>query len=128
MQTGSIAVAAALYLAATPGSFGQPVITTEPQSRTNLAGTPAMFSVAVTGTPPIAYQWFFNPAFALANETNSNLILTNVQAAVVNAGRCLRANPEIHQPPTHLRPTIRSVSWPKKERYSGRPGLSVEVS
>jgi len=41
----------------------------QPQSVTNLAGTTAIFSVAVTGTPPFAYQWFFNSSIALSGDT-----------------------------------------------------------
>ncbi|MBI5385470.1 MAG: hypothetical protein HZA90_12395 [Verrucomicrobia bacterium] len=34
-----------------------PAIAAEPQSRTNNAGTAAAFSVTVTGTEPLSYQW-----------------------------------------------------------------------
>lgn len=34
-----------------------PTITAQPQSRTDLAGTTAKFSVSVSGTPPFSYQW-----------------------------------------------------------------------
>ncbi len=34
-----------------------PVITTQPQSRTNLAGTLATFTIGATGDEPITYQW-----------------------------------------------------------------------
>ena len=37
-----------------------PSITTQPQSRTNLAGTTATFVVTADGTAPLSYQWLFN--------------------------------------------------------------------
>jgi sugar lactone lactonase YvrE len=37
-----------------------PTITTQPVSQTNLVGTTASFSVAVSGTGPFTYQWQFN--------------------------------------------------------------------
>lgn len=52
----------ALLLTAIVNGFGQPVITTEPQSRTNVVGTDATFTVLATGTGPLAYQWRFNTA------------------------------------------------------------------
>lgn len=53
-------------------------IVENPQSRTNIQGTTASFSVIPSGSEPITYQWFFqdNP---LTLETNSNLILPSVQ-------------------------------------------------
>jgi uncharacterized repeat protein (TIGR03803 family) len=36
----------------------QPVIATQPQNQTNLAGTQAAFSVSVQGAPTFAYRWF----------------------------------------------------------------------
>jgi uncharacterized delta-60 repeat protein len=37
---------------------GNPVLTSQPLSRTNIAGTLASFSVAAAGPPPLTYQWF----------------------------------------------------------------------
>jgi hypothetical protein len=76
-----IAAGLAVYaLAAIGTGFGQPIITTQPQSQTNVAGTNATFSVAATGTPPLNYQWQFYSS-PLANQTNTTLVLTNVQTA-----------------------------------------------
>ena len=35
----------------------QPVITTQPQSKTVRVGQTALFTVTATGAPPLAYQW-----------------------------------------------------------------------
>ena len=55
-------LAAGMFLTTLVNGFGQPVITSQPQSVTNLAGTTATFFVTATGTPPLAYQWFLNSA------------------------------------------------------------------
>ena len=39
-----------------------PIITLQPQSQTNMAGTAANFSVMATGFTPLSYQWQFNGA------------------------------------------------------------------
>ncbi len=60
-------------------------ITAQPQSRTNIAGTIATFSVVATGTRPLSYQWILNsPGNLLPGATNDTLSVTNVQ--VVNEG------------------------------------------
>src|SRR5213592_3805582 len=84
MKTKISFLAAGMFLTALVNGFGQPVITTQPQSVTNLAGSAATFFVTATGAPPLAYQWFFNSTIALAAATNADLILTNVQS--FNAG------------------------------------------
>jgi Leucine-rich repeat (LRR) protein len=57
-----------------------PAFSSQPQSRTNVSGSPASFSVIATGTLPLSYQWRLN-AVSLAGATNSVLNLTNVQPA-----------------------------------------------
>ena len=42
-----------------------PIITNQPASRTNYAGTMTMFRVGVLGTLPLSYQWFWNGTNAL---------------------------------------------------------------
>lgn len=54
-----------------------PVITNQPASLTVKEGSNAVFSVAATGTAPLAYQWLFNTA-ALSAATNATLTLSNV--------------------------------------------------
>jgi len=75
---------AAIVMTAACNVAGQPIITNQPESLTNRAGTTATFSVTVVGAPPFAYQWFFNSGIPLAGGTNADLTLTNVQA--FNAG------------------------------------------
>jgi len=57
MKTNLNLLTLGILLSLAGASFGQPGITTQPQSRTDVAGTTATFWVAVTGTPPLAYQW-----------------------------------------------------------------------
>ncbi|MEI7732437.1 MAG: immunoglobulin domain-containing protein, partial [Verrucomicrobiota bacterium] len=63
---------------ATLSVWSVPVIGTPPQSRTNLAGTTASFSVAASGLPTPWYQWWYNGT-TLLDQTNTSLTLTNVQ-------------------------------------------------
>src|SRR5437899_2730840 len=84
MKTKINFLATGLLLATVAKGFGQPAITSQPQSLTNLAGTTATFSVTVASTPPFAYQWLFNSTIVLSGHTNADLALTNVQS--FNAG------------------------------------------
>ena len=70
---GSITSAVALLTVWVP-----PSVATEPQSRTNLAGTSAVFSVGANGTPPLSYQWQFNGA-NLPGASGASLTVANVQ-------------------------------------------------
>ncbi|HEV2692024.1 MAG TPA: immunoglobulin domain-containing protein [Verrucomicrobiae bacterium] len=56
-----------------------PTITTQPQSAVVNQGSNALFTVSVTGTAPLNYQWFFNGT-NIAGATNSTFLRTNVQA------------------------------------------------
>ncbi len=82
MKTKHHLTAAGLYLALSCAGFGQPVITQQPQSSTNLAGTTATFTVTATGTLPLAYQWQRDTGFLdfydFADRTNATLALANV--------------------------------------------------
>ena len=60
-----------------------PIITTQPQSRTNDPGTTAAFSITVTGSGPFTYQWTKNSSNLVEGgnvlgATSTNLILSNV--------------------------------------------------
>src|SRR6185436_17413737 len=55
-----------------------PTITTQPSNTTVVAGNNASFSVVVSGTAPLSYQWYFNTNVLLNSATNATLLLTNV--------------------------------------------------
>lgn len=78
-------VGATLSQTATLTVLDPPVITQQPQSRTNLAGSTAIFSVVAGGTPPLTYQWFFNVSNLLPGETGPSLTLANVQKSQAGA-------------------------------------------
>ncbi len=61
-----------------------PAILSQPQTQTAIAGTTANFRATATACTPLAYQWFFNSAVLLTNQTNSSLTIGPVSAA--NAG------------------------------------------
>lgn len=63
-----------------------PVVTTQPQSVTNNAGTTAMFALTATACTPLSYQWFFNSG-PLPGQTNATLTLASVD--LTNAGNYL---------------------------------------
>ena len=65
------------------GATSVPVITANPQSRTNAVGTLASFTVAATGPAPLGYQWRFNAA-NLVGATSTNYTIQSVQPT--NAG------------------------------------------
>jgi hypothetical protein len=57
-----------------------PVIGTEPASATVYATANHTFAVAVQGTPPLSYQWFFQDA-PITGQTSAQLTLNSVTAA-----------------------------------------------
>jgi len=57
-----------------------PVITTQPVSQTVNSGATVTFTVAVTGTGPLSYQWQKNNA-NISGATGTSLTLANVTAA-----------------------------------------------
>jgi len=78
MKANSLFLPPALLLAAVSTGLCQPVITTQPSSLTNIAGTTATFSVEATGTERLHYQWQFY-TLERTDQTNAILVLTNVQ-------------------------------------------------
>jgi len=64
----------------------------EPKSLVALAGGEAMFSVTAEGAGPLVYQWRFN-GLDLPEETNSNLVLSNVQASAAGTYSVRVTNP-----------------------------------
>jgi len=83
----------------------EPMITAQPQSRTNIAGTTALFGVTATGSSPLGYQWQRNgvnlgdggnvsgattDTLTLANVASSNaanypLVVTNAAGTAASA-------------------------------------------
>ncbi len=59
---------------------GPPQITSEPVSQTVGSGSAVVFSVGVTGSTPLNFQWFYN-ALPLFGETNSSLTVADVSDA-----------------------------------------------
>jgi hypothetical protein len=57
---------------------GAPSVTQQPAGQTNFAGQTATFTSASSGTPPLAYQWYFNGTNIPA-ATNTVLTLANLQ-------------------------------------------------
>ncbi|MCF7763615.1 MAG: immunoglobulin domain-containing protein [Verrucomicrobia bacterium] len=72
---GSVRSGAAELVVAAP-----PVIKRQPQPKQVLAGGDASFSVTVSGTPPLAYQWSLNGT-AIPGATSATLALTGVTPA-----------------------------------------------
>ena len=60
-----------------------PSITQQPQTQTVLVGSAATFTVGVTGTAPLSYQWRRN-GINIGGATSSILVINNVQTQ--NAG------------------------------------------
>ena len=58
-----------------------PVITNQPVSITNLAGSSPAFSVTAGGVPAVGYQWKFNTNTVLTGATGTALTLTNARAS-----------------------------------------------
>ena len=59
---------------------GPPIISNDPQSGTNLTGTPRSFKVTVRGVTPFSYQWYHN-GVAIAGATNDSCRLPAVQTS-----------------------------------------------
>jgi predicted esterase len=75
--------------------LGQPVITQQPLSCTNLSGTTATFTVEATGTLPLAYQWQwggFPDFYDRTDGTNATLVLANVVSYQAVAYRVIVTN------------------------------------
>ena len=66
-------------------SLGPLLLTSQPVSRTNHAATPAFFSVAAVGSPPLSYYWYKNgqplqDGGLVSGARTATLILSNVFA------------------------------------------------
>jgi hypothetical protein len=69
-----------------------PVITSQPASQSQLANTPAVFTVTAEGDEPITYQWRFG-ANAIPGATDSVLSLPSVQPSQAGTYRVEVTNP-----------------------------------
>ncbi len=76
-QHYSLIISGSTSQAATPVA---PSVTTHPVSQSVTAGEQVTFTVAITGTAPITYQWR-KGGQPIANANNPTLTLTSVQAA-----------------------------------------------
>lgn len=61
-----------------------PAILAQPLDWTNAIGFPATFSLTVTGSAPLVYQWYHNTNTLLANQTNA--ALSFIISSTNNAG------------------------------------------
>ncbi|MHC1769261.1 MAG: immunoglobulin domain-containing protein [Verrucomicrobiia bacterium] len=95
MKTRLCITVAGLLLTATSPGVGQPVITQQPQSSTNLVGTTAIFTAAATGTLPLAYQWQRDSGdgwLDLPDSTNTTLVFPAVKASDAGAFQVVVTN------------------------------------
>ena len=59
---------------------GPPVILSQPQDATVVAGRAGLLEVSVRSCPPLGYQWYFNQTNVVADATNGTLVLSPVVA------------------------------------------------
>jgi hypothetical protein len=64
---------------------GPPVILSQLQDVTVVAGRAGLLEVSVRSCPPLGYQWYFNQTNVVAGATNATLVLSSV--ALAEAGR-----------------------------------------
>lgn len=97
-----------------------PAIVGHPQSQLVTVSSNATFTVTATGSPPLAYQWFFNGTTPIGGATNSAVTITNIQdddggfySVVVGNGASVTSSPALltlNHPP--------SIASPVLERYA----------
>jgi hypothetical protein len=74
-----------------PGTIVAPTITVHPEGRTVLAGDTVALSVAVSGTPPLSYQWQ-RDGLDIPGATDASFTLTNVQLSQAGSYRVTVTN------------------------------------
>src|SRR6266542_864178 len=139
MKTRTNLLAAGILLAALSSGLGQPVITLQPQSQTNVVGATLTLAVEATGTPPLSYQWR-KGGVTVAGETNAALIfpnlqsshagnytvvITNIEGAVTSAVAFVRVlvPPGITTQPTNFLTLSLGASVSNRVTASGTPPL-----
>jgi subtilisin-like proprotein convertase family protein len=60
---------------------GPPVILSQPQDTTVVAGRVGLLEVNIRSCPPLGYQWYFNQTNVVADATNATLVLSPVVLA-----------------------------------------------
>ncbi len=70
-----------------------PSIDTQPQDLTVIPGQSATFNVAVSGSFPLSYQWYYNTNSIITNATSDTLTLTNVQPGDAGTYSVVVSNP-----------------------------------
>jgi pectate disaccharide-lyase len=78
LPAGSLQQFYRLQIGNLPPLYVAPVITNQPQNRTVAEGQNTSFSVGVSGSAPLAYQWYSTPDTLLAGKTSSTLSLSTV--------------------------------------------------
>jgi hypothetical protein len=58
-----------------------PLLVSQPQDQSVLAGKTVTLSVIVSSCPPIGYQWFFNITNAVQDATNASLVLERINSS-----------------------------------------------
>jgi CubicO group peptidase (beta-lactamase class C family) len=109
--------------------FVGPAISSPPASQTVAAGGDVTFSVAATGTPPLAYQWRQN-GLSLSGATNATLNVSKAQLAQLGAYTVVISNAgaSITSAPAHLlvfAPGRVVGGGLRREVYSGISGGSI---
>jgi hypothetical protein len=110
-----------------------PSITTQPASQTVTAGQTASFSVAVTGTAPLSYQWQKN-GVNIAGATSSNyttpatttsdsgsmfgVVVSNSAGTVTSAAAALTVNAATVAPSITTQPTSQTVTAGQTASFS----------
>src|SRR5207249_3720522 len=74
------------------GSGVAPSISMQPESQTVELGSSVTFSVAANGSPPLAFQWYFNGTNLVNGATNSTLTLAGVQSSEAGSYRVTITN------------------------------------
>ncbi|MGC8828354.1 MAG: lamin tail domain-containing protein [Verrucomicrobiia bacterium] len=119
----------------TPGS--PPTIVSQSQSRTVRSGQTIMLNAVVSGSSPIKYKWLRN-GVELANETNSILVIPNIQPENTGRYQLLAENDSgtalsdaidlfVTLPPTITRQPV-SVSVRVKPDSSAAPSTNATFS